>query len=86
MLKKVRILSLSFDFGLIFEAVWGVWGVAEFKLRLQADFNLGFTRPAPQAGVRRIEHFSKIRPGGDQWPLIPRFWAFWNDEQIIVFS
>ena len=44
----------------IFGAVWGVWGVAEFKLRLQADFNLGFTRPAPQAGVRRIKIDEKI--------------------------
>ena len=55
MLKKVRILSLTCDFGLIFGAVWGERGVAEFKLRLQADFNLGFTRPAPQAGVRRMK-------------------------------
>ena len=44
----------------IFGAVWGERGVAEFKLRLQADFNLGFTRPAPQAGVRRIKNQSKI--------------------------
>ena len=47
MLKKVRILSLTSDFWLIFGAVWGVWGVAEFKLRLQADFFSRFTRPAP---------------------------------------
>ena len=40
--------------GADFGAVWGERGVAEFKLRLQADFNLGFTRHAPQAGVRRI--------------------------------
>ena len=33
---------------------FGGFGVAEFKLRLQADFNLAFTRPAPQAGVRRM--------------------------------
>ena len=40
----------------VFWAVWGERGVAEFKLRLQADFNLGFTRPAPQAGVRRMKN------------------------------
>ena len=42
--------DFGIDFGMNFGAVWGVWGVAEFKLRLQADFNLAFTRPAPQAG------------------------------------
>ena len=49
----------------IFGAVWGVWGVAEFKLRLQADFNLGFTRPAPQAGVRRMKIHAKMDPKSD---------------------
>ena len=34
--------------------------MAEFKLRLQADFNCDLTRPAPQAGVRRIKNLSNI--------------------------
>ena len=36
--------------------------MAEFKLRLQADFNLAFTRHAPQAGVRRMNIYTKIDP------------------------
>ena len=28
---------------------------------------------------------SKIRPGGDQWPLIRRFLSFWNDAKEHVF-
>ena len=62
MLKKVRILSLTCDFGLIFGAVWGVWGVAEFRLRLQADFFSHFTRHAPQAGVRRMKIYAQMDP------------------------
>ena len=50
---------------MIFGAVWGVWGVAEFKLRLQADFNLGFTRPAPQAGVRRMKIYAEMDSKSD---------------------
>ena len=46
----------------IFGAVWGVWGVAEFKLRLQADFFSHFTRHTPQAGVRRIKMTLKWEP------------------------
>ena len=60
MLKKVQILIFRSLFGSIFGAVWGVWGVAEFKLRLQADFNCDLTRPAPQAGVRRIKNRYEI--------------------------
>ena len=46
--------DFEIDFGVNFRAVWGERGVAEFKLRLQADFFSHFTRHAPQAGVRRI--------------------------------
>ena len=48
--EKSADFNFEVDFWVNFGAVWGVWGVAEFKLRLQADFNLAFTRPAPQAG------------------------------------
>ena len=40
-----RFFDYGGDFGSIFGAVWGVWGVAEFRLRLQADFNLSFHTP-----------------------------------------
>ena len=57
----------------IFGAVWGVRGVAEFKLRLQADFFSHFTRPAPQAGVRRMKISAKKDPKSvpkiDIWAL-----------------
>ena len=62
MLKNMQILILGSLFGSIFEAVRGERGVAEFKLRLQADFNLGFTRPAPQAGVRRMKIYAQMDP------------------------
>ncbi len=62
MLKNEQILILGSLFGSIFGAVWGERGVAEFKLRLQADFNLGFTRPAPQAGVRRMKIYAQMDP------------------------
>ena len=50
------------DFGSLFGAVWGERGVAEFKLRLQADFNSHFTRHAPQAGVRRMKIYAQMDP------------------------
>ena len=85
MLKKVQTLILGSLFGSIFGAVWGERGVAEFKLRLQADFNLGFTRPAPQAGVRRMKFYTKMdlksEPKTEVWAIrgptfevLGRFW------------
>ena len=48
-------------------AVWGVWGVAEFKLRLQADFNLWFHTPCtPGRGAadqKPIQNRCKIDAG-----------------------
>ena len=49
-------------FDSFFGAVWGERGVAEFKLRLQADFNSRFTRPTPQAGVRRMKIYAQMDP------------------------
>ena len=71
MLKNEQILILGSLFGSIFGAVWGERGVAEFKLRLQADFNSHFTRPAPQAGVRRIyvRMDTKSHPKIDVWAI-----------------
>ena len=70
--KKIKTVDFI-DFGWIFGAVWGVWGVAEFKLRLQADFFSHFTRHAPQAGVRRMKIYaqmdSKSHPKIDIWPI-----------------
>ena len=63
--EKYANADFEIDFGSNFGAVWGVRGVAEFKLRLQADFNLGFTRPAPQAGVRRMNIYTKMGPTRD---------------------
>ncbi len=37
-LEKYPKTDFGIDFGMNFGAVWGVWGVAEFRLRLQADF------------------------------------------------
>ena len=62
MLKKVRVTFTTCNFGSIFGAVWGVWGVAEFRLRLQADFFSHFTRHAPQAGVRRMKIYAQMDP------------------------
>ena len=71
--EKSADADFEIDFGVNFGAVWGVWGVAEFKLRLQADFNLGFTRPAPQAGVRRMKIYaqmdSKSHPKINIWAI-----------------
>ena len=76
--KKIKTLNFI-DFGWIFWPFRGVRGVAQFKLRLQADFNLGFTRPAPQAGVRRIKNQSKIDAKSMQekgmqkvWKMMPK--------------
>ena len=55
----------------------GGGGLAEFR-RYPADLSLVWHAMHP-GGVRRIENWSKIRPGGDQWPLILRFLAFWSD-------
>ena len=62
MLKNMQKTILGSLLGSIFGAVWGVWGVAEFKLRLQADFFSHLTRPAPQAGVRRMQNDAKMEP------------------------
>ena len=45
-----------------FGAVWGERAVAEFKLRLHADFFSRLTRHAPQAGVRRMNIYTKNDP------------------------
>ena len=58
----MRVAFTTCNFGSIFGAVWGLWGVAEFRLRLQADFNCDLTRPAPQAGVRRMNIYAKMDP------------------------
>ena len=48
------------------------------KNRCQNDA-LKITKILCPNGSQIIENWSKIRPGGDQWPLILRFWAFWSD-------
>ena len=60
--EKYANADFEIDFWVNFGAVWGERGVAEFKLRLQADFNSHFTRHAPQAGVRRTTMEPKWRP------------------------
>ena len=58
-------------FGLIFGAVWGVWGVAEFKLRLQADFNVSFHTPCTPGRGAADEKCSKT-------PQTPTATAFYK--------
>ena len=53
--EKKANADFEIDFGVNFGAVWGVWGVAEFKLRLQADFNSSFHTPYTPGGVRRMK-------------------------------
>ena len=60
--EKSADFDFEIDFWVNFGAVWGVWGVAEFKLRLQADFFSHFTRHAPQAGVRRMKIYAQMDP------------------------
>ena len=43
--EKYANADFEIDFWVNFGAVWGERGVAEFKLRLQADFNSGFHTP-----------------------------------------
>ena len=43
--EKKANADFEIDFGIHFGAVWGERGVAEFKLRLQADFNSSFHTP-----------------------------------------
>ena len=59
-----------------FGAVWGVWGVAEFKLRLQADFKRNLTRHAPQAGVRRMS--KGVQNDAKMDAKITIFSSFWS--------
>ena len=60
--EKKANADFEIDFWVNFGAVWGERGVAEFKLSLQADFNLAFTRPTPQAGVRRMKIYAQMDP------------------------
>ena len=60
--EKKANADFEIDFWVNFGAVRGERGVAEFKLRLQADFNSRFTRPAPQAGVRRMNKWCQKGP------------------------
>ena len=60
--EKKANADFEIDFWVNFGAVRGERGVAEFKLRLQADFNSRFTRPAPQAGVRRMKIYAQTDP------------------------
>ena len=53
----------------IFGAVWGVWGVAEFKLRLQADFNLSSHTPCTPGRGAADEIWSKMEPGAPKGRL-----------------
>ena len=62
-----------------FGAVWGVWGVAEFKLRLQADFNLSSHTLCTLGRVRRMKIYAKMDPKSDPkidiWALRGRIFA-----------
>ena len=73
MLKKRQTLILGSLLGSIFGAVWGVRGVAEFKLRLQADFNSGFHTPCtPGRGAAEKFHATmdaKSEPKTDVWAI-----------------
>ena len=65
--------------------------MAEFKLRLQADFNLGFTRPAPQAGVRRMKIYAQMDPKShpkiDIWAIRgPTFEVFGSVLRNAIFD
>ena len=54
------VFDFAGDFGSLFGAVWGERGVAEFKLRLQADFNSGFHTPCtPGRGAADEKTFKK---------------------------
>ena len=65
--------------------------MAEFKLRLQADFNLAFTRPAPQAGVRRMKIYAQMDPKShpkiDIWAIRgPTFEVFGSVLRNAIFD
>ena len=60
--EKKANADFEIDFWVNFGAVRGERGVAEFKLRLQADFFSHFTRPTPQAGVRRMKIYAQMDP------------------------
>ena len=74
----------------IFGAVWGERGVAEFKLRLQADFNLAFTRHAPQAGCGGkiyAQMEPKSHPKIDIWAIRgPTFEVFGSVLRNAIFD
>ena len=74
MFENEQIPFIGGDLGLIFGAVWGVWGVAEFKLRLQADFNLSSHTPCTPGGVRRINNQSKIDAKSMQEKGMQKVW------------
>ena len=74
-----------------FGAVWGERKVAEFKLRLQADFNSHLTRPAPQAGVRRMKIYAQMDPKShpkiDIWAIRgPTFEVFGSVMRNTIFD
>ena len=75
----------------IFGAVWGVWGVAEFKLRLQADFNSGFHTPCTPGGVRRMKIYAQMDPKShpkiDIWAIRgPTFEVFGSVLRNAIFD
>ena len=68
--------------------------MAEFKLRLQADFLSHFTRHAPQAGVRRMNFYAKMDTKSDPKSTfgrsgvrLLRFWGmFLGKRFFIIFT
>ena len=61
-IEKYPKTDFGIDFGMNFGAVWGVWGVADFRqdFRLTSFFHL--TRHAPPAGVRRMKIDAQMDP------------------------
>ena len=65
--------------------------MAEFKLRLQADFFSRFTRPTPQAGVRRMKIYAQMDPKShpkiDIWAIRgPTFEVFGSVLRNAIFD
>ena len=88
--EKKANADFEIDFWVNFGAVWGERGVAEFKLRLQADFNSHFTRHAPQAGVRRMKIYAQMDPKShpkiDLWAIRgPTFEVFGSVLRNAIF-
>ena len=54
--------DFGIDFGIHFGAVWGVWGVADFRQDFRQTSFFHLTRHAPPAGVRRMKIYAQMDP------------------------